>query len=115
MEFNFYEQFNNYSTGELLAIVQQPDKYQAEAVSAAELLLKERVVSDAERADVHEHLVAAQVEEKHRSELAEARVQKIAEFVNPTLNPEKARSPRRLFFLLLLVYGVSYCFFYMDS
>ncbi len=111
MEFNFYDQFSHYSTSDLLEIVQQPDKYQAEAVSAAELLLKERVVSNSERADAQQHLAATQTQEQHRSELAGARMQKIAEFVNPTLNPGKALSPRRLFFLLLIVYGVSYCFF----
>jgi hypothetical protein len=111
VEFNFYEQFSNYSTSDLLEIVQQPGKYQAEAVSAAELLLKERVVSDSERADVQQHLAAVEAEERHRSEQAEARMQKIAEYVNPTLNPEKAVSPRRLFFILLIAFGISYCFF----
>ena len=112
MEFNFYEQFGDYSTSDLLAIVQQPGKYQAEAVSAAELLLKERVVSDSERADVQQHLAAVAAEERQRSEQGEARMQKIAEYVNPTLNPEKALSPRRLFFILLIVFGISYCFLF---
>lgn len=112
VEFNFYEQFSHYSTGDLLAIVQQPDKYLAEAVSAAELLLKERVVSDSERAHVQQHLAAVEADERQRSGQAEARIQKIAEFVNPTLSPEKALSPRRLFFILLIVFGISYCFLF---
>jgi len=108
--FNFYEQFGNYTTSDLLKIVQQPDKYEAEAVSAAELLLNERVVSDSERAEVHGHLIAIQAGEQHRSGQAGARMHKIAEFVNPALSPEKALSPRRLFYILLIAYGVSYCF-----
>jgi hypothetical protein len=109
LEFNFYDQFSSYSTGELLAIVQQPDKYQAEAVGAAELLLKERSVSDAERSDAHQHILALEAESQQRSDQSEARIKKIAELISPTLSPGKAPSVRRLFYLLLAAYGVSYC------
>jgi hypothetical protein len=109
LEFNFYEQFSSYSTGELLAIVQQSDKYQAEAVSAAELLLKERSVSDGERSNAHRHILALEAESQQRSDQSEARIKKIAELISPTLSPGKAPSVRRLFYLLLAAYGVSYC------
>jgi len=48
MNFNFYEEFQNHSNEELIAIVRQTDAYQPEAVAAAYQHLNERQVSDNE-------------------------------------------------------------------
>jgi uncharacterized membrane protein len=42
---------------------------------------------------------------------AEERMKKVAEFVNPALSQEKALSPSRLFYFLLVAFGISYCIF----
>jgi hypothetical protein len=48
MEFDFYNEFKNHSTVELLLITKEPEKYQPAALDAAEKLLRERNVSTAD-------------------------------------------------------------------
>jgi hypothetical protein len=82
-DINFYDQFRQYSTTDLLRISLQPDHYQPEAVSAADRLLKERETSPDERQQVEQALR----EEASIPDRFTAYKEKVAEAMQPMIAP----------------------------
>jgi hypothetical protein len=82
-DINFYDQFRQHSTTDLLRISLQPDHYQPEAVSAADRLLKERGISSTERQQVEQALR----EEASVPDRFTTYKEKIADAVQPMIAP----------------------------
>lgn len=123
MDFNFYEQYKNYTNFELLQILKQPGNYQPAAVEAATLILQQRQVSEQEAVAVNDHLTQiAQQEQsrKEKSRLLENRLKEFARsyitrlqrnlvsFVEPYMKPDARVRPAKWLDILLIVMAIQY-------
>lgn len=106
MDFDFYDQYRNYSTTDLLRIINQADQYQKEAVEAAQKVLGERTVT------AEDMVLMERGEEEERQRMAGAGglqpyAEKFREVVGPVATG-RPLSPSRWFNLFLVVYGIGY-------
>jgi hypothetical protein len=108
MQFNFYDQYKRYSNFDLLKILQQPGDYQPAAVQAAELILKEREVSDQEHAAVNNHFEAIQEKEQVKQEKINLVRNKVFDFFEPLIRPGNDFHPVKWLNVLLLITAGQY-------
>jgi len=111
MNFNFYEQYKNYPTVELLKIVQQPAGYQSEAIEAANRLLSERNISDIEFAEAkayHEGVIAA---EHRREDTKRLYKDKALDILEPVIKPSPELNPEKWLGIFLLAVTIQYLYY----
>lgn len=104
MDFNFYEQYKNSSTVDLLLIVKQPGKYQPAAVDAAKMILSERNVSEAEEVQVVQAIAAQQSKVEKRDE-----DKTLSELLDPLTDSNANRHADRVMYIFLTIVSVYYC------
>lgn len=108
MNFDFYTQFKEYSTVELLKIIQKAADYQSEAIKAAKTILAEREITQNEL-DQAQNIVK---EEENRANALSNKIssykEKTADFFQPILNPGTEVKPVKWLNILLLFIGVQY-------
>lgn len=113
MEFDFYEQYKNYPTVELLKIVQQQDNYQADAINAANKSLAERTIADIELAKEYlESIAAAKNKEEENARLYK---EKAIDLLEPIIKPRSELNPYKWFWILLLVISIQYGYSFYKS
>jgi hypothetical protein len=104
MEFNFRDAYQSYSNVELLKIVHQPERYQPEAVAAAQQVLSTREVHDSDYDEVNNYKVtmAAQLQDK------QAFNDNLSEFLESLVKPEKNLKIGKWLNILLVVIALQY-------
>ncbi len=100
MYFNFYNLYKDYSTTDLLKIINRPDDYQPAAIDAATRILQERQVSEA---DIQEANNIATDEQN-----IIAYKQKAKDFLEPVLQPSTEVQPQKWLNILLLAVAIQY-------
>src|SRR6266487_3556660 len=95
MNFNFYDQYKNYSNIDLLKIVKQPDNYQAAAVEAATQILNERQVSETELQQVDKYFQDIDAKEQLKKDKINFYKEKTVDFLEPVLKPTTEVKPHK--------------------
>ena len=108
MNFDFYNEYRSYRTADLIVIVRQPEQYQAEAVAAAQLLLKEREVSEADELLAAQHLEDKETAKVARAEAINYYKEKVVDFVEPVVMPGTEVSPWKWYRLFMSAYILFY-------
>lgn len=108
MDFNFCDQYKNYSNIDLLKILKQPNNYQAAAVDAAMQILKERQVSETEFLQADEYFQDIQAKEQIKKNKINFYKEKAADFLEPVLKPTTEVKPHKWINILLLVITLQY-------
>jgi hypothetical protein len=108
MDFNFYNQYKDYSNFELLKILQQQDHYQPAAVEAATLILKEREVSEEEKVEAHNHFDALQQKEQLKKEGIYKIQEKLFDFFEPIIRPGNEFHPVKWLNMLIAFIAVAF-------
>lgn len=108
MNFDFNQQFKDYSTVDLLKIVKRPGEYQPTAVAAAERLLQERQVTPHEQQLVEQYFQDIDRFLQVKKEKADALKTKATDFFEPLLQPSEKVQPSKWVNILLLIIGVQY-------
>jgi hypothetical protein len=111
MNFNFYDQYRVYSNVELLRIISRADEYQPEAVEAASLVLKDRNVTEEERAEVEQFFA----DKKAKAEKIEAYKDKAKDFFQPIIQPKADIKPGKWLNILLLLVVLDYLWILYDT
>lgn len=104
MDFNFYDLYKDYSTADLLKIVNRPDDYQPAAIDAATRILQERHVSEA---DIQEANNITLVDQLNKESII-AYKEKAKDFLEPVLQPSTEVQPQKWLNILLLVVAIQY-------
>lgn len=105
MDFNFYDQYKNYPSIDLLKIVRSPDSYQPQAIEAATQVLKEREVTAEEIALADGYILDI----KRKQEKIEAYKEKAKDFLQPILQPGPHVKPAKWLNILLILVALDYC------
>jgi len=108
MNFDFHEQFKDYSNIDLLKIVRQPANYQVTAITAAEDILSTRQVSEEEISVVDQYLLDIENSEKDKKEKINALKSKVTDFLEPVLEPSEKTEPNKWVNIMLLILGILY-------
>jgi hypothetical protein len=108
MNFNFYDQYKNYSNTDLLKIAKQPDNYQAAAVEAATQILNERQVSETEFQQVDKYFQDIDAKEQLKKDKINFYKEKTVDFLEPVLKPTTEVKPHKWINILLLVIALQY-------
>jgi hypothetical protein len=108
MDFDFHQQFKNYSNIDLLKIVRQPANYQTAAVVAAENILCDRQISPEEISVVDQYIQDIENSEKDKKEKIDGLKHKVTDFLEPVINPSEKVEPKKWVNILLLVIGAQY-------
>jgi hypothetical protein len=108
MEFDFYDQYKGLSTTELLKILKQPENYLPEAVEAATKILQERQVSEDDLQQVDEYFEGIAVKAQQKTEKVQAYKEKVADFLEPVLQPQVDIKPQKWIRIFLLVLAIQY-------
>ena len=108
MSFDFYREYKNYPTLELLKIMRQPGGYQPAAVEAASKVLGERQVDGEELHSLDQSLQDLDHAERQKTEKIERFKAMLADFVSPILQPREKVEPARWLNILLLTICVEY-------
>ena len=108
MNFDFYQQYKNYSNIELLKIVRRPDDYQPAAVAVAAQILHERQVTPAEISSVDEYFLDIEKSAKAKKEKIDALKNKATDFLEPVLHPGEKVEPNKWVNILLLIIAAQY-------
>ncbi len=108
MDFDFYQQYKDYTNIDLLKIVRQPESYQSAAVVAAEDILRGRQVSEEEILFVDQYFQDIANSEKDKKEKIDALKDKVTDFLEPLHRPNKNVEPGKWLNILLLVIAIQY-------
>jgi hypothetical protein len=108
MDFNFHQQYKDYSNIDLLKIVRQPANYQLAAVAAAEDLLRERQVSSEEISAVDQYFLDMENSEKDKKEKVSALKNKVTDLLEPVLQPGEEVKPNKWLNVLLVTIAFQY-------
>lgn len=106
MNFNFKDKFKDYSNFELLKIIKQPNKFQAEAVDAAAHLLESRTVSAEDMQELNGYFENIETKEQEKAAKINAYKDKANDFLEPIIKPSKDLKVNKwlnLFLVLLLL------------
>ena len=115
MNFDFYEQYKEYSTVELLKIVKKAADYQPGAVEAAKTILAQRQITQHELEEA-EHLIKEEEEQgKAFSNKINSYKEKAADFFEPIINPGTEVKPVKWLNILLLFTGLQYVWVLYDT
>lgn len=102
--FNFLENYQSYSNIDLLKIVKRPNKYQPEAVAAAETILETRSVTEEELNIVAAYYTELDSQEKKSNEKIQQVINQTNDFLKPILQPsEKVNSTKWLNIIIFIV------------
>jgi hypothetical protein len=115
MNFNFHEQYKDYSNIELLKIVRKLNEYQPEAVEAATSLLKEREISETDIQQVDAYFNEIEAKAKLKSEKLNSYTEKAADFLQPIIKPGPEVKPAKWLNILLLFIGLDYAWTFYNS
>jgi hypothetical protein len=102
MQFDFLTLYKDYSNAQLLKIVQQPDNYQPDAVSAANQVLATRQITDVDLQTVHEEMAAETRPNQY--------VTAAGEILESMVKPEEQPNARKLFRILLVLVGIRFVY-----
>jgi hypothetical protein len=108
MQIDFYNEFRNSSTVQLLIITREPEKYQPAAIEAAERLLRERNISPTELDAANQQLVQEADDRLARSERMNAYKEQVADVLESVLIPNTSVNPAKWFRLFLVTYALLY-------
>jgi hypothetical protein len=108
MDFNFYDQFKDHSTIELLKIVRNPSGYQPEAIEAVTKVLSERNITGADMEEVDAYFNEQKNKVERKAEKINAFKEKAADLLEPITNPGPEIKPVKWLNILLLVMGLQY-------
>ena len=108
MELNFFDEFKNYSTLDLLLITKEPEKYQPEATAAAEKLLRERNISIADIEGANHHLLQEADAQSVKLARMDAYREQVVDVFEPVLVHNAPLNPAKWFKLFLVSYGLIY-------
>jgi hypothetical protein len=108
MDFDFHQQFKDYSNIDLLKIVRQPANFQPAAVKAAEDILSDRQISQEEISAADQHILDIENSEKNKKEKIDELKHKVADFLEPVIRPNEKVEPDKWVNILLLVIGLQY-------
>lgn len=108
MNFDFYQEYKEYSNIDLLKILKQPTDFQPAAVAVARQILTERVVTNEEMQFVDEYFKDNHYTAKLKGENAELLNSKVADFLEPVLHPSEKVEPDKWVNILLLAIGIQY-------
>jgi predicted DNA-binding protein len=111
MKFDFPEQYKLYSTTDLLKIVKRPNDYQTAAVEAANEILKDRQISEADILEVEEFYLAIDTKRQIKKEKIHAYKEKTTDFLEPVLRPGTEIAPGKWINILLVIIGLQYLWF----
>ena len=101
MAFDFLQEYEHLSTSTLLAILQQPQDYQPEALSAARTLLAGRTVTEDDTVETAQYIEKLENERESRKSQGKLLQDKLAYLLEPVINPKATIEPRRWVNLLL--------------
>jgi hypothetical protein len=108
MDFDFYQQYKEYSNIDLLKIVRQPANYQLAAVAAAENILLERQVFAEEISAVDQYFLDIENSEIYKKEKIDGLKNKLTDFLEPVLHPSEKVEPNKWVNILLLAIAIQY-------
>lgn len=108
MNFDFYQQYKDYSNIDLLKIIKRPDDYQPAAVTVATQLLSERQVTSEEVHLIDKYFQEIDNSAKDKSEKIDKVKTKVSDFLEPVLQPSKKVEPDKWINILLLVIALQY-------
>jgi hypothetical protein len=108
MDFDFHQQFKDYSNIDLLKIVRLPANYQPAAVKAAEDILSERQISADEISVADQYIQDIENSEKNKKEKIDVLKHRVTDFLEPVINPSEKVEPDKWVNILLLVIGIQY-------
>jgi len=108
MDFNFYDQFRNYSNVELLRITADPGSYQPAALAAAEKLLKERNISWEDNEATAQYFEERAAGKETREKELQGYKRTIMNVMEPLAPMATAMPPARWFKYFIGVFGVLY-------
>jgi hypothetical protein len=115
MNFDFYDQYKEYSTVELLKIVKKAADYQPGAVEAAKTILAKRQVTQNELDQV-DHLVNQEEKQANAfSDKINSYKEKAADLFEPIINPGTEVKPVKWLNILLLFIGIHYIWVLYDT
>jgi hypothetical protein len=115
MNFNFHDQYKDYSNIELLKIVRQPTKYQTDAVEAATSILNEREVSETDIQQVDTYFNEIEAKAKLKNDKINSYKEKAADFLQPIIKPGPEVKPAKWLNILLLFIGLEYAWTFYNS
>ncbi|HVY76285.1 MAG TPA: hypothetical protein VG890_15760 [Puia sp.] len=108
MTFDFYHQYKDYSSSDLLKIVKRPEEYQEDAVKAAAKLLSERKVLENDFEITKSYYESVDNLAKQRVNKFNSQKEKITSFFEPILHPTSEVKPEKWLNILLLIIGLQY-------
>ena len=115
MNFDFHEQFNNYSNIDLLKIVRQPANYQPAAVTVAQEILHTRQVTEEELAAVDQYFLGVDNSAKDKQEIINTVKNKLTSFLEPVLQPGVKAGSYKWINLLYVVILLQYAWTFLVS
>ena len=115
MNFNFHDQYKDYSNIELLKIVRQPNEYQTNAVEAATSILKKREISETDIQQVDTYFNEIEAKAKLKSDKLNSYKEKAADFLQPIIKPGSEVKPAKWLNILLLFIGLEYAWTFYNS
>ena len=108
MDFNFYDRYKDHPTTELLKILKKPQDYQPAAIEAVTKILQERQVSETEVEQVNQYFGGIEATARLKEEKMTAYKEKVADFLEPVLQPQQTVDPRKWLNIFLLVVAIQY-------
>lgn len=108
MDFDFHQQYKDYSTIDLLKIVRQPANYQPAAITAAEDILREREISVEDISVADQYFLDLENAEKNKQEKINGLKNKVSDFLEPVLQPGEKVEPDKWRNIFLLIIAVQY-------
>lgn len=110
MESEFTEKYKSYSNFELLKITHKPDNYQENAVWAANEILKDRIISQADLSAVEDFYSKKYTKKINKTEEIEDIDEKIFDFLYPTEIQSKSKEISKWFYVFLSIILIEYCY-----
>lgn len=108
MNFDFHQQYKDYSNIDLLKIAKRPGDYQPAAVEAATQLLDQRQITPGEIQFVDQYLQDIENSIKNKKDKIDAFKNKATDFLQPVLRPNEEIEPNKWVNILILVIGIQY-------
>lgn len=115
MNFDFYQEYKEYSNTELLKIVKQPTDFQPAAVAVAQQILTERGVTNEEMQLVDDYYRDIHNTARLQTEKIELFKNKVADLLEPVLHPGEKVEPDKWVKILLLAIGIQYAWTLLNA
>jgi len=115
MNFDFYQQFKDFSNTDLLKIVKRPSDFQPEAVVVATKILEERHVTAQEIDFVDQHFEVIDNSAKAKKEKIGAFKKHATDFFEPISHPGENVEPKKWVNIFLLVISLEYAWILFNT